>query len=173
MNPYADFEASLMTSSREREAYHDTLMCSKSFVASSMPSSHVFSHPSKMDSASDSSTACLVELGSVYFGSPGGGDGGGDGGELQLYGFAVKLAPSAATQPLTGVLRIKSSRMSVVEAIDLSTPYPSSTLTHGHLLSAMTFAAVQQSETSSSVGVTRGSATIFPITTVQLPRYSS
>merc|ERR1719174_3474785 len=51
-----------------------------------------------MDSASDSSTACLVELGSVYFGSPGGGDGGGDGGELQVYVFATKpAAPSAAT----------------------------------------------------------------------------
>ena len=154
-----------MTSSREREAYHDTSMCSKSFVASSMPSSHVFSHPSKMDSASDSSTACLVELGSVYFGSPGGGDGGGDGGELQVYVFAVKAAPSTATQPLTGVLRIKSSRMSVVEAMDLSTPYPSSTLTHGHALSAITFAAVQQAKTSAAVGLMGGLAPIFPITT--------
>ena len=153
-----------MTSSREREAYHDTSMCSKSFVASSMPSSHVFSHPSKMDSASDSSTACLVELGSVYFGSPGGGDGGGDGGELQVYVFATKPeAPSAATQPLPGVLRIKSSRMSVVEAMDLSTPYPSSTLTHGHSFCAMTFAAVQQATTSAAVGV--APAPFFPITT--------
>ena len=98
-------------------------------------------------------------------GGDGGGDGGGggEGGELQVYVFAVKKAPSAATQPLPGALRIKSSRMSVVEAMDLSTPYPSSTLTHGHALSAMTFAAVQQAKTSAAVGV--APAPHIPITT--------
>ena len=143
-----------MTSSRDRAAYHVTSMCSKSFVASSMPSNHAFSHPSKMDSASDSSTGCLTCLGSVYVGSRGGGDGGGDGGDMQVYVFAVNPAePSASTHPWPGALRIKLSRMSLVEEMDRSTPYPSSTLTHGHASSATTFAAVQQLRTCAPVGV--------------------
>ena len=101
MNPYADLEASVMTSSRDRAAYHVTSMCSKSFVASSMPSNHAFSHPSKMDSASDSSTGCLTCLGSVYVGSRGGGDGGGDGGDVQVYVFAVNPDEPRDTFPRT------------------------------------------------------------------------
>ena len=76
---------------RDRAAYHVTSMCSKSFVASSMPSNHAFPillrwiplrfvHPN--------SPRALA----AYVGSRGGGDGGGDGGDVQVYVFAVNSA---------------------------------------------------------------------------------
>ena len=46
--------------------------------------------------------------------------------------------------------------MSLVEEMDRRMPYPSSTLTHGHSSAAITFAALQQLESSPPVGVPGG-----------------
>ena len=84
MYSYADFDALLITSSSDLVENQLTSTCSKSLIASLIPSNHFFSQFSRIFSASATLTKCFVVSGVVYVGVSGGGDGGGDGGDVHV-----------------------------------------------------------------------------------------